>query len=135
MTPHRNPDGEWCHETARVAWPGHPTWSRCSTCSQALPEPIGLLVGTPVDRLRAIVERHAYEVPEGTPLDRMAWHERHARAHADRAELLELLRRIAQGLRDGRPTAMDDCCQFCPSEGFSAEHAPDCPAPALEVLR
>lgn len=62
-------------------------------------------------QLREIVQRHADEVPEGTPPHQMAWHKRHAQAHRDRGALLALLRE----LRDH---------SLCSSRGICSEGCP-----------
>ncbi len=74
------------------------------------------------DELRALIERHEQEVPEGIPHARMAWHPRHAQAHEDRGALLALARRPEAALREMEPGK----CPLCGD--------PECPAPVLEVL-
>jgi hypothetical protein len=85
------------------------------------------------DELREIAERHAAdealyadEVNEGT-IVRIAH-----QAHADRGALLDLLRRVADHQSEDR---YQDECLFCGLLLHKGNHAPDCPAPALEALR
>lgn len=68
------------------------------------------------DELRAIVERHADELPDGRP-DLMAWHPRHAQAHADRGALLDLLLRIAKSGRCANQEVVDLLCGYRPPRG------------------
>lgn len=86
------------------------------------------------ERLREIALRHADEVPDVRP-SLMAWHPRHAQAHADRGELLALIQRIAETECYVGQAAVGECF-YCETDLIHDQpHTPDCPAPALEALR
>lgn len=88
------------------------------------------------ERLREIAQHHADEAPDCRP-GLMVWHPQHAQAHADRGELLDLLRRIdlIKPIERGG-WICTGCDAETPSTGRDdLNHAPDCPAPALEAYK